>query len=508
MSNKSSEITKKEASLEYNELVRNFKDLVSALKAILLVHPDETAHLILAKKRITELQDSITNLRKKVMDGNLEGFVESAKVLELEVRIFNELLDKVDDDVRPEHIRLICERLGDSRDDELASLARFYISRKSKTDLNLNKLDFVITEAVTERAGREKFLKTEGEMDRIFADIGISDAEPSEYEQAMLHEFQHASERIEAARSIDEIWDNDIILTMKNFKIEIGENLFSPGIIREAVKYNVCLHNKLLKLYETIDAGIVEAMQGVASVEEDMKRFDQAGRSYAKSALKKAKEIYEGYKEISSNRGRDLTMIIQAAKARKEMSEAVEKAKEIKVAPTKEEKIAQEVKAEEEKKWKPKSVREMMSEVMNDLLRLEGNIAGKRVKTASGFKLSQMSDYDKNLFMMDTDSLSTEDKQIIDHFKETVILSQKLALDYRQAKRNLEQEEIEEFVAGEFDKACSIERALQYNLDTYRSGSKAATRIDILKMKSMISRSVTRLRKIAKDDDIILEEDE
>lgn len=472
----------------YNQVVRGFKEAWSVFRAVLLIHSDETEDLAKARLRIRELQKKVTDIERTLRKNVVEGVQERLKMLHVEVRVFRELLEQIEARLSPAEIRQYLQKSPEIREDEIIQMLRFYRQKSALSEVDIDKVDLLVTEVCSTRVGFKRVLRPPFEVEEVFTRIFDKEIPVSEYEDAILHEFETATGRIINAQDVDEIIQNEIISTMRKFKKEIVELFRNPRILQVALRYNVALNNKLVDIFEKEEGEIMKATELAANIKNQLGKLSAGQKQTADGLVDKVHEIQEAYTKKREESSYDLSLIVEAAHQRKAIEESFGKLKEIESA-------VEEVPVEEG--FKRRTIQSYTNEIFHGLLRLDTR-ADDSIKIPDlNIELKKMDPWEKSLFLMDLQALG-EDMRPYEALREAIVLRSKITEEYKISKRHLDRQGVESVLKENLEVAERLDKELQSLLDNYNRRSHNYSAIDVMKVKSSLSRSIQRLKSMAR----------
>lgn|GEM_PF-6817784 len=476
----------------YNRVVRWFKEVWSVFRAVLLIHSGDTEDLAKARQHIRELQKKIAGiektLRTKDPAAGPEGLPERLKMIHIELRVFRELLEKIESRVGPAEIRQYFQKTPEIREEEIIQVIRFYLEKSTLSEMDTDKVDLLVTEACSTRIGFRRVLRPPFEVDGTFTRIFDRPAPVSEYEDAILHEFESAAGRIRNARDVDEIIRDEIISTMRKFKKEIIELFRNPRILRAALQYNIALNNKLVDIFENEEGVIMKAAELASNIKKSLPKLSAGQRQTADGLIAKVREIQDAYAKKRGEASYDLELIIEAARQRKAIEESVGKLREI--GGKEEEKPVQE-------SFRRRTIQAYINEIFHGLLQLDTLGYDSMTIYDLNIDLSKMDPWEKSLFLMDTQSLG-DDRRPYEALREAIVMRSKITEEYKMSKRHFDRPGVESVLAENLEVAEHLDKELQGLLDNYNRRTHNYNAIDVMKVKSGLSRSIQRLKTMAR----------
>lgn len=472
----------------YNQLVRLFRDtwIVLRVFSFLLLAGDK--NLEKAKQNIKSLQKKVIDCEKNIKKGEYQEIGEKLRAIYTELKILREILQEAEKQIKSTELRQYFLKQHDNRDEELMALIRFYKQNQPLSDSTLDKADLLITELASNRVGYRRTLKPPFEIEQILMKIFDKPVPINEYEDAVIHEFKIATEKVSNAKDIEEIITNEIISTMRAFKKEIAGIFLNPRMLPAVIRYNVVLNNKLVSIFEREDGEVMKAEQAVKKIKSELGKLKPGQEKSVDGIIEKIKEIQETYTRKKSASEYDISLIVEAAKQRKAIQDSINKLKEIKL---------EEEDTHEETGFKRKSVQEYINEIFHGLLKLE-SAGNESVKIPElSIDLKKMDPWEKSLFQMDLQALG-EKRRAYEAMREAVVLRSKITEEYKIAKRYLSREQVESILLENLEMAEILDKELQSYLDAYNKYTAGYKAIDLLKLKSSLSKSINRLKSLAK----------
>jgi hypothetical protein len=232
----------------------------------------------------------------------------------------------------------------------------------------------------------------------------------------------------------------------------------------------------------------MKAEQAVKKIKSELGKLKPGQEKSVDGIIEKIKEIQETYARKKSASEYDISLIVEAAKQRKAIQDSINKLKEIKL---------EEEDTHEETGFKRKSVQEYINEIFHGLLKLE-SAGNESVKIPElSIDLKKMDPWEKSLFQMDLQALG-EKRRAYEAMREAVVLRSKITEEYKIAKRYLSREQVESILLENLEMAEILDKELQSYLDSYNKYTAGYKAIDLLKLKSSLSKSINRLKSLAK----------
>lgn len=467
---------------EYNRLANEFRRTWGLLRSMVLVNSGGSEDIQLAKQHIVDLQKKIKAVETPLRSGEIDGVEDSIKGLEIELRVFRELIDKIESAIMPGHIRAFCEKTHDTRDNEIVQLLSYYLSKEVPGDGDLDKIDLLTTELCCTKVGRKRVLKNVYDVDKLLDHIFKDTRIRSEYEGPVITEFKQAVKRIQGVDEIQEILDSDVIATMRDFKKEIREEVANPRILKAMAVYNITFNNKLVEIFEKETTDIKSTSELLDNIRSESESAPAQQRESLKAVIEKIEEIQKSFRKKSEQTGYSFDLIVDAAKHRKAIAEAMDKLKEI-----------QEPEKEEEEGFKRKTTQVLINEVFRALLSIEENQEKKCFMRDLNFDLVNFTPWERSMFLVDLDAMGDE-RRLFEVVQEALILGHKILAEYKKAKEFLSREEIVELVTENIELAQNLNEELQSLLDKFDPRTTAAIKvIDLMKIKSGLVRNIKRL---------------
>lgn len=457
------------------------------LRVFSFLTPPTDKNLEKAKQNIKSLQKKVIDCEKNIKKGEYQGVGEKLKTIYTELKALRGIIAEAEKQVNSTDLRQYFLKQHDNRDEELIALIRFYKQNQPLSDSTLDKVDLLITELASNRVGYRRTLKPTFEIEQILMKIFDKPVPISEYEDTVINEFKIATEKVSNAKDIEEIIANEIISTMRAFKKEIAGIFMNPRILPAVTRYNVVLNNKLVSIFEREDGEVMRAEQAVTKIKSELGKLKPGQEKSVDGIIEKIKEIQETYTRKKSVSKYDISLIVEAAKQRKAIQESINKLREIKL----------EEDTHEEPGFKRKSVQEYINEIFHGLLKLEsaGNDSVKIPELS--IDLKKMDPWEKSLFQMDLQALG-EKRRTYEAMREAVVLRSKITEEYKIAKRYLSREQVESILLENLEMAEILDKELQSYLDSYNKYTAGYKAIDLLKLKSSLSKSINRLKSLAK----------
>lgn len=474
----------------YNRLVRGFKSAWTLLRAVVLMYPDSNSDLDLAKQRIKGLQVRLTALEKKLRRKETDGAREQLDTLDMELRVFNELFQRLDEGLNPRHIRSFCEKTHDTRDVEIRELLKYYVSRPELSDEDADKIDFLATELCATRVGNKRVLKSAHEIDRLLDELFGSPVPPDECEPATIEEFRQAARGIQKIEEIDALLDNEIISTMRDFKKEIRQQLPNPRVLKALAVYNVALNNKLIEIFEKETGGIKSNSELVNKVKAELRNAPPHQQKTVQAIISKTEEIARSFRKKSEETGYDLNLIIEAAHTRKAIAESLERIRE----------ISEKEEGEEEKgeRFSRHSTQTLINLVFRKLLSADEGAGGPCVIPEINLDVSKMDPFQKSVFLVDLDAMGGE-RRMFEALQKAIVLASKVVEEYKMARYKLSKDELIGLVGENLELAQQVDTELQELLEQFELHAPATVKVvDVMKVKSALSRSIKRLTSLAR----------
>ncbi len=479
----------------YNKLVRGFKSAWTLLRAIVLMYPEPNPDLDLAKQRIKELQVRLSSLEKDLRRKKSDGARKQLDTLEMELRVFNELLLKIDRNLNPRRIRAFCEKTHDTRDAEIRELLRYYLSRPELSDEDADKIDFLATELCTTRVGNKRVLKGSHEIDGILDELFDKPPGPDECEPATIEEFKQAARGIQKIEEIDALLDNEIIHTMRAFKKEIRQQLPNPRVLKALVVYNVTLNNKLIEIFEKETGGIKSSSELVEKVKADLKKSPPHQQETVQAIIDKTEEVARSFRKKSEETDYDLNLVIEAAHTRKAIAESLERIREIGEKENGEEAAAT--------RFKSLSTQNLINRVFRELLSVDEGSQGPHVIPEINLDVGKMDPFQKSVFLVDLDAMG-EERRMFEALQKAIVLSSKIIEEYKKARYKLEKDELVSLVGENLELAQQVDGELQDMLDQFELHAPATVKaVDVMRVKSGLTRSIKRLTSLARTEGIM-----
>lgn len=457
------------------------------LRLFSILTPPGDKNLEKAKQKIKLLQNKVIECEKNIRKGELDGVGDKLKAVYTELKVLREVLGETDDQIKLNDLRQYFARQHGGREEELTALVRFYKGFQPLSDVRLDKVDLLVTELGSTRVGLRRTLKPQFEIEQIMGTVFDKPVPINEYEDAVVNEFTTATEKVSKAKDIEEIVQNEIIATMRSFKKEIAGIFMNPRILPVVIRYNVVLNNKLVSIFEREDGEIIKADQAVVKIKKDLGKLKAGQEKSVEGIVEKIKEMQEAYGKKKSSKPYDISLIIEAAKQRKAIQDSINKLKEIKV----------EEDAQEETGFKRKSVQEYINEIFHGLLKLE-SMESDSVKISDlNIDLKKMDPWEKSLFQMDLQALG-EKRRTYEALREAVVMRSKITEEYKTAKRYLSREQVESILHENLEMAEILDKELQTYVDSYNKYTAGYKAVDLLKLKSSLTKSINRLKSLAK----------
>lgn len=469
---------------DYNCIVCGFREIWGLMRVLALVHPSGGSNINVAKQRIKELQNKIGGVEVPLRSGRLAGAGVLLQSLDLELKIFRELLERIDGTLTPMDIRVFCERKHDSRDAEMVDLLKFYISRNLLSDDDLDKIDLLATELCCTRLGQTRVLKNVFEVDKLFELIFPADVSQSDFEETIVNEFKGAVQNIQALEGIDEIMGSDVIATMRSFKKEIREHIVNPRILKSIAVYNISLNNRLIDIFDKESTDIISTSEVVEKIKGDLRRTPLDKQESIKAILEKIEEIQRSFQTKQDQSRYDLNLIVEAARYRKAISDAMNQIKVIRDPQTEE---------SSQPLFTRKTTQMLINEVSRELYRLEEKNENGRFMPELDLDLLKLDAWERSVFLVDIDALK-EDRRLFEVVQEAIILSHKILADYKYGKESLSRREMTSLVAENMELSQNLNSEIQTMLDKFDPRmTKRFKVIDLMKVKSSLVRSIKRL---------------
>jgi len=495
VSKKDENRTWKELVSRYNVLVRGFRSAWTLLRAVVLMYPDPSSELDIAKKRIKELQVRLSELEKKLRRKNTDGARKQLDMLEMELRVFKELFRRLDGNLRPYHIRSFCEKTHDTRDVEIKELLKYYLSGSEFSDEDADKIDFLATELCSTRVGAKRVLKSSQEIEQLLDELFDEPVRSDECESATVEEFRQAARGIQNIEEVDALLDNEIIRTMRDFKKEIRQQLANPRVLKALVVYNVTLNNRLIEIFEKETGGIKSAAQLVKKVKADLKNAPPHRRETVQAIISKAEEIARSFRKKSEETGYDLDLVVEAARTRKAIAESLERIREIGEKEDAEKK--------EGERFTSLSTQTLINRVFRALLSVDEGHGGPHVIPEINLDVSKMDPFRKSVFLVDLDAMGGE-RRMFEALQKAVVLSDKIVEEYKKARYVLSRDEIVSLVGENLELAQEVDAELQEVLDRFDMLAPSTVKVvDVMRVKSALSKSIKRLTSLARTEGIM-----
>jgi len=471
----------------YNQMVKGFRSSWTALRAMVVVHSHAGPELEVAKQRIKDLQKRITKIERGLKKRQMEGQAKDIEAMGLELRIFMELLQKIEASLTAADIKAFCEKTHDERDAEISELLRIYLAKDPLPEDDLDKIDLLATELCSNKAGNKKFLKNVYDVDKDLEQIFISPVPPSEYEGQIVNEFKQAVQRIQKIEEVDTLLETEVIRTMRDFKKELIEHLANPRILKAMAVYNVALNNKLIGIFEKETGDINSASELVNKVKTDLADMPSDQQKSVKAILDEIEEMHNNFAQKWEQSAYNLDLVVEAAKTRKAIAESMKRVKEIRdatPAPT--------------PGFERKSIQVLINEVFRALLSMEDSGDAKCFISALNTDLAKMDPMEKSAFLVDIDAMGGE-RRLFESVQESIVLRYKILEEFRLAKNYLEREEIIELIGENLEMANHLNDELQAFLDKFDNLPPTALKvIDLMKIKSGLMRSIKRLKSVSR----------
>jgi len=467
----------------YNRLVQGFRSTWGLLGAIVLVYPRKDAEVDIAKQRIVELQKRITKVERSLKKRQTENMGKQIKSLTLELRIFRELMDKIDVLLSPLDIRKFCEKTHDTRDAEIRELLRFYLERETFADEDLDKIDLLATALCSSRVGHKRVLRNLHDVDQTLGEIFSSPVPVVEYEKPIIDEFKQAVQRIHNTEEVEDLIEDEVIHTMREFKKEIREQLANPRILKAMVAYNVALNNRLIEIFEREAGGISSSSEWAEKTEAELDKTPPEHQNSVRAILEKIEEIRRSFIKKKEQTGYNLDLIIEAAKQRKAISKSIDRIKEIR-EPTPPPK---------DNTFQRKTTQVLINEVFRALLGMEDTTGDSCFMPEMNVDVAKLDPWEKGMFIVDLDALG-EERRLFEAVQEAIILRYKILQEYKQGKHCLSREEITGLIGENLEVANQLNDELQVLLDRFDPRKITAIKvIDLMKVKSGLAKSIKRL---------------
>lgn len=473
----------------YNQLVRFFRDIWIVLRVFSFLIPPTNNNLEKAKQNIKLLQKKVVDCEKAIKNNTYMGVKENLQAIYTQLKVIREILGEVEKQTKSVDFRRYFLKQHDNREEELIALIRFYKQSQPLSDTALDKADLLITELASNRVGFRRTLKPPFEIEQMLERIFDKPVPVNEYEDAVINEFKTATEQVNSAKDIEGIITKEIISTMRSFKKEIAGIFMNPRILPAVIRYNIVLNNKLVSIFEHEDGEIMRAEQAVAKIKNELGKLKPSQEKSIDGIIEKIKEIQDTYSKKKSSTSYDITLIVEAAKKRKAIQDSINKLKEIK-----EEEIR-----EEQTGFKRKSVQDYINDIFHGLLQLESAVnTNESVKIPDlNIDLKKMDPWEKSLFQMDIQALGDK-RRIYEALREAVVLRSKITEEYKIAKCYLSREQVESILMENLEMAEILDKELQSYLDSYNKYTAGYKAIDLLKVKSGLTKSINRLKSLAK----------
>jgi len=472
----------------YNRLVRAFRSVWCLLRAMVVMHPKGGNDIDLAKQRVRELQKRLVTVEHALKEHKIEGAQKQMDALDIELRVFKELLDRVDSTLTPLDIRKFCEKTHDTRDIEIEELLKFYLARNPLSDDDIDKVDFLATELSATRVGHKRVLRNVFDVNEVLEGLFESAVPQSEYEAPIIDEFKQAVRRIQNIEDVDTVLKSDVIKTMRDFKKEIREHLANPRILKSMAVYNVTLNNKLVELFEKESGGIDSSTGWVERVKTELDRSKSRDKEPIKAILDKVEDIRRGFSKKREQTGYNLDLIVEAAKQRKAISESMERIKEIRDPTASHGKPV----------FQRKTTQTLINEIFRALLSMDEVRGGKFIIPELNLDLAKMDPWERSVFIVDLDAMG-EERRLYEVIQQAIVLSHKITEEYKQAKECLPRNEVVSLVGENLELAENLNEELQSILNGFdRRPGSAIKAIDLMKVKSALARNIKRLISLSR----------
>ncbi len=212
---------------------------------------------IMAEQEGTRPDSSLADLRSRMEQlSSFETSSDSSILAEVHLIIkrARATLAMLDNQITVSTMRRFFERVGESEPQSLKQIARYYMSKPAKDDNDRDKIDLLVTRLCSIPVASDKNLKMRRIIDNLEAEIedicrSKRGSELESIQTATVARLQQIGRVILDARSLNNLMEGKLISQLRDFKISLGENFYSPVTLAEIVRMNVSIHNKFQELY-------------------------------------------------------------------------------------------------------------------------------------------------------------------------------------------------------------------------------------------------------------------
>ncbi|MBX7219510.1 MAG: hypothetical protein K1Y36_06160 [Blastocatellia bacterium] len=164
-------------------------------------------------------------------------------------------ISMIDLQLPPAIFRRFFERVTSYDRTLLRNIVRYYITKSPKNDQDRDKLDLLATRLCTHFFQNEQGIKVMSVLEntrQLLEDCfpgSAADYPPVNIQEATLLTLRKLARSITEVRNFNTLIEGKLVTQMRQTKIELGENFYTPAILNEVVHINVIVHNKFQELY-------------------------------------------------------------------------------------------------------------------------------------------------------------------------------------------------------------------------------------------------------------------
>jgi hypothetical protein len=197
--------------------------------------------------------------------------IEKVEEIKARLVLWRQILEKFDAETPVGKLRHYFEEVGASSLLVLEHLLTFYLTKPSKTTEERDKVDLIVT-----RLGRMAFYSRENEtfllpskelknhLENLFASLDLEILNPKDFQEDIAL-IETERKKLLTIRSLREMLEKQILIKLRNIKMELGDKFFQPLVLTEIVALNVSLHNVFQDLFLAEQSRLASFLQSQES---------------------------------------------------------------------------------------------------------------------------------------------------------------------------------------------------------------------------------------------------
>jgi DNA-binding transcriptional regulator YbjK len=175
-------------------------------------------------------------------------------------------------------MRHFFERIGDVEIESLRHIISYYLSKPAKDDNDRDKIDLLVTRFCSFPLPSTNNLKLRQVVDNLeevleeLCHNGVT-AELESVQMATIAKLRQLGRALLEARSFNNLIESKLVSQLRQYKINLGDALYTPVVLAEVIKVNIAAHNKFQELYYAEQARLrMETARMLRSLQDSNKQ--------------------------------------------------------------------------------------------------------------------------------------------------------------------------------------------------------------------------------------------